>query len=131
MKEKVQEHGESEFVLLQNGEEKRLKIGEEVSLDSGSLPDHEQIVSFVIIPKSNCLKMKFNYAVSFFTPSWGNLETRMGSKETEFSTTFSNSVLAHEHDRISIHGTEMYFNPDLSRLTGKDWVVEYKPLLSL
>lgn len=127
MKEKSAQSGPSEFVLIKDNETKRLNIGESLTLDVETFPDHEKITSFVVIPKEDHIKMKIYYHDAFFTPEWGNIIAKLGSQQKEFSTTFSSSILFHEHDKIGINGTDMHFTPDLSKLVGKNWTLEHRP----
>jgi len=130
VKEKLPQMSPSSFVLLRGNEEKRLIIGEELILDAGRVPDHDEILSFVVIPKQDHVKMNITYSDAFFTSLWGHIETKIGLKEKEFSHTFSSTALAHFHDNIWIVGTEMTFNPDLTALRGKNWSIVYRPLPS-
>lgn len=129
MKEKLP-WGPSEFVLIKEGNELRLNTEDPVSLNAGSIPDHEQLTSFLITPKNNFLLMEFYYKKAYVMVPWGHTKTKTGSEDTEFSVEFSSSALLHEHDKTSILGTDMFFNNDLTRLTGKGWAIEHRPLLS-
>jgi len=129
MKEKLQNKGPSAFVLIQNGSEKRLEIGEMFTLAPGHDHDYEPITVFSVTPAKNYLNLNLGFQVSSVLPQWGIVRTKFGTDEAEFDITLSNEALREASpDRVFIKGSSMHFDAQKTHLYGKDWTLEYRPL---
>lgn len=121
----------SPFMLLQGGEERRLNIGERVSLPTrkeGQAQIIDSLIALEIQPNSDYLLLGITENGSGVNARWGMIPKGLGNDKKEFGSTLTDHVLTLSDGKRHIKGSSLYFDEPNLHLYGDGWVLEYRPL---
>lgn len=124
----------SSFVLIQDGKEIRLNVGETIRLNHGSCDnERKKITSFVVCPEFTYLELKIvhgspdnNYG--YQESHWGYMSIHGRIDEKKWTTSFTENAFEARDGKKYIKGSNMYFNDEKTEFHGHDWTLQYKPV---
>lgn len=123
----------SPFVLIQDGQKKRLAYGETISLNPGTqVLEDDKIESFLVHPNAHSLSLMIRWKSGYYvSPIWkltDSIDPDTGRKEKKNEIGLMPVAFTSRDGKSYIKGSSIYFDQQEMRLHGDGWTVEYKQL---
>jgi hypothetical protein len=117
----------SHFILIKDGQERKLYIGESISLNPGGSDEIDEVDNFEISVEPDHLILHIHHLKGDFVNSdWGNIKVNHISSEKAFDVSLSSSAFSQDDHLNHIIGSSMFFDDSKTTLSGEGWVIKYQ-----